>query len=296
MSINYKRSLERAEKYLKIIKKFIKSERRFYKEKNLDDFKSNKVYEWLKANSARMQEEINSLDVNNYLLISSSKKSDLNGIFYALPISLELYFLSDDNDEDILERATTIKELLLVYIQLVQEMLEDEGGISSIIPENSKEGILLKILDNIKNTLISTHLSKYFKNNKECMILRNNFLSLVEFEKNENYKYCMVAMGAIIEFLLIRYCNKKNIAPLDNKGNTVKKKNSNFWNYVQVAIMHNIFNEKRRWELIQSHLRDFRNYIHIEKEIKSTLIDESWFNTMKPVFNSILEKFKTTPI
>lgn len=35
------------------------------------------------------------------------------------------------------------------------------------------------------------------------------------FEKSKNYKYIMVSMGSILEFILIRYCEKKIIPPSD---------------------------------------------------------------------------------
>ena len=53
-----------------------------------------------------------------------------------------------------------------------------------------------------------------------------------------------------------------------------------------------IFNQKKRWEIVQNHLRDFRNYVHINKEVKEELIDKSWYATMKPVFESLYENFK----
>ncbi len=47
-----------------------------------------------------------------------------------------------------------------------------------------------------------------------------------------------------------------------------------------------------RWKIVQSHLRDFRNYIHISKEVKSVEIDEKWYESIKPVFEVLNNHFK----
>ncbi len=99
----------------------------------------------------------------------------------------------------------------------------------------------------------------------------------------------MVLMGAILEFLLVRYCKNNNIPPEPYNN----RKGETFANYIESAIKNDIFGEKKRWEIVQSHLRDFRNYIHILKEIQSTEIDEKWYETIKPVFEVLYNKFKS---
>ncbi len=118
---------------------------------------------------------------------------------------------------------------------------------------------------------------------KEKEILAQNIDLLLKFEYERNFKFCMIMMGAILEFLLIRYCEKENI----HKG-------KNFVSYINTAIEKDIFQEQMRWKLVQTHLRDFRNYIHIQKEMESTEIDENWYNTMKPVFEVLYNKLKSS--
>lgn len=96
-------------------------------------------------------------------------------------------------------------------------------------------------------------------------------------------------MGAILEFLLIRYCENNNISPEPYNS----RKGKGFANYIESAIKYDIFSEKRRWEIVQSHLRDFRNYIHILKEINSIQLDEKWYETIKPVFEVLYNKCKS---
>lgn len=98
----------------------------------------------------------------------------------------------------------------------------------------------------------------------------------------------MIAMGSILEFLLERYCKRKEIKPElynDKKGET-------FSNYIEAAIKNEIFGDKKYWELVQTHIRDFRNYIHIQKEVKSSKLDFNWYKIIKPVFDYLLKNFQ----
>jgi len=123
---------------------------------------------------------------------------------------------------------------------------------------------------------------KYLKGDNEKEIFINNIRDLLKFEYEHRFKFCMVMMGSILEFLLDRYYEINH---------TPKK--SKFYANIDTAIQKDIFGEKKRWEIVQSHLRDFRNYIHINKEIKSTKIDESWYNIIKLVFEVLYKKFKS---
>ncbi len=123
---------------------------------------------------------------------------------------------------------------------------------------------------------------KYLKSSNEKEILINNIRDLLKFEYEHRFKFCMVMMGSILEFLLDRYLEVNNFS-----------KKREFSANINTAIQKDINGEKMRWKIIQSHLRDFRNYIHINKEMKSTSIDESWYNTIKPVFEVLYKNFKS---
>jgi len=149
-----------------------------------------------------------------------------------------------------------------------------------------------KQIDNIID-IFSKH--KVFKNDGEKEILKRNIKSLKLFEYFEDYKYCMVAMGSIIEFLLIRYCKSNKISPesfTDHLGNTLPANKKQFANYVQAAIKNNILNQKYSWFIVQNNLRNFRNYVHIRKEVKEEQIDIKWYESIKPAFEKIVESFK----
>lgn len=105
----------------------------------------------------------------------------------------------------------------------------------------------------------------------------------------------MIAMGSILEFLLKKYCKLNNISPesyTDPLGNTVPANRKSFVNYVQSAIVNNLFGQEKSWHMVQNSLRDFRNYVHINKEIQEEKIDEGWYKSIGIGFKRILSNFR----
>ena len=129
----------------------------------------------------------------------------------------------------------------------------------------------------------------FFNSNNEKSVFENNLKSLETFKLVKNYKYCMIAMGSIIEFLLVRYCKDQSILPEDfirDDGTTQSGKN--FSNYVQAAIKHDLFGQRKSWYIVQNNLRSFRNYVHISKESKEEKIDKGWYQAIEPIFDKLL--------
>ena len=174
--------------------------------------------------------------------------------------------------------------------KLLEIIFREVRELSAVLLSESEDYSVFIVYKNEYYKKILKHsisqLDSYFKTEDEKELFKKNLISLIEFQITKNYKFSMIAMGSILEFLLSRYCHYKNIVV----------SGKNFYNYVQSAIDNNIFGEKKRWELVQSHLRDFRNYVHIIKEIKETKIDQKWYETMKPVFESLYDKFKQNSI
>ncbi|TKJ23998.1 MAG: hypothetical protein CEE43_02200 [Promethearchaeota archaeon Loki_b32] len=151
-----------------------------------------------------------------------------------------------------------------------------------------KDSSIKEIIENLSSMNL-------FENENEKKILKSNLKSLYIFKKIYDYKYCMIAMGSIIEFLLVRYCNKNNIEPepyTSPDGSIIPAGKKHFCNYIQSAIKYDILGQKNSWYLIQNNLRQFRNYIHISKEIKEEEIDYDWYISTKGVFNRIIRNFK----
>ena len=151
----------------------------------------------------------------------------------------------------------------------------------SILSNPNKNQEILEALDE-KN---------FFEKDKEKKIFEENMTSLRYFEYIENYKYSLISMGAILEFLIIRYSEMNNLEPVDEDGKKVNVKNAKFYNYIQTLIYNDIFNQKKIWEYVQNYIRDFRNYIHIKKEMNEEKIDKTWYNNAKPIYEKILKEF-----
>lgn len=148
----------------------------------------------------------------------------------------------------------------------------------------------------IKKIILNLDGLGLFNDNREKQIILENLLSLRKFELIRDYKYVMVSMGAIVEFILVRFCKKFHFLPkdyIDSKGKIHPfGKKPKFVNYVQSAIDNNILGLSSSWRLIRDYLRNFRNYVHIEKETKEEIIDEDWYKTMKAVFKRIILNIK----
>ncbi len=135
-----------------------------------------------------------------------------------------------------------------------------------------------------------------FNNDEEKEIFKRNMNSLQFFESIGDYKYCMVAMGSIIEFLIEKYCILNSISPEPYtnpfSGDVLPAKRKKFANYVQSAILKDILGQKNSWFIIQNNLRNFRNYVHINKEVNEENIDINWFKIIKPAFDKIINSFR----
>ena len=191
------------------------------------------------------------------------------------------------NKSEFLEIIDGVKRKIKEYISMViKDPKLIEAEFSFIKSESFKE--YKSKLEQEENDIILGKLSSYLEDKREERIFLKNIKILLRFEYEHNYKFAMILMGTILEFLLLRYCKNHEIGP-ESYNNRIS---NSFANYLEAAIKKEIFGEKMRWKLVQSHLRNFRNYIHIQKEITSTEIDEKWYATIKPVFEVLYGKFK----
>ncbi len=132
-------------------------------------------------------------------------------------------------------------------------------------------------------------LNQFLYDYKEKEIFKESLKDLIRFEYEKKFKYAIILMGSILEFLLIRYYAVNNIELSSVYG---KKRYYKFSELVNYAIKTDFMNEKKRWEIVQSYLRDFRNQIHLINEMRERRIDEKWYETLKPVFEFLYDKFK----
>jgi len=191
-------------------------------------------------------------------------------------------------DNEYLSKYQTHLSILSNALNIWEERIINDLKISnntnSLLSTNNFENRLKEILNN--------SLDSYLRNKKERNTLQNMCFSLLITEIFQSYNISLILMGSIIEFLLERYCKSKNIPPEPFNGSHGNR----FANYIESAIKNNIFEEKRRWEIVQSHLRDFRNYIHISKAVKSEEIDKKWYETIKPIYEALINKFSSNVV
>jgi len=190
--------------------------------------------------------------------------------------------------KEFLDIIDGVKRKIKDYISIISKDPDNiKADHNFIVDENYRE--YQKKLHSEKSDILGGKFGIFLENEKEKNIFLKNISCLLKFEYEKDYKFCLILMGAILEFLLIKYCKNNNISPEPFNN----RKGKNFVNYLESAIKNNIFGEKLRWEIVQSHLRNFRNYIHILKEIEEPEIDENWYNTMKPIFEVLYNKFKS---
>lgn len=213
--------------------------------------------------------------------------------------------------------------VILVWIGVISLIIILHYSLSKVYCQNCKEFVhpifsrhicelnikdkkskLKKIINNLlkdefkRVDKIITDIEKHniFNNDEEKEIFKRNMHSLQFFKSIGDYKYCMVAMGSIIEFLIEKYCKLNGISPESYtnpiSGDILPAKSKKFANYVQSAILKDILGQKNSWFIIQNNLRNFRNYVHIEKEINEEKIDINWFNIIKPTFDKIINSFR----
>lgn len=81
------------------------------------------------------------------------------------------------------------------------------------ICESEKENVFdhRQIMQQIKKNSKILKEKRFLSNEKEMEIFEENLLSLRIIEHSNDLKYCMIAMGSILEFLLIKYCMIKKL-------------------------------------------------------------------------------------
>jgi len=201
-------------------------------------------------------------------------------ILLVIMIILDIFLIFTRTPLDYIDSFVLILSNNVIFLVIIFEKLIIKRDVNSQF-----EKIMLNI------NLIIERLTelKIFHSNSEKRVFEKNFESLHIFKLTQNYKYCMIAMGSMIEFLLVRYCKDHSItpAPIIRDGGKTQS-GSNFSNYIQAAINNDLFGQRKSWIIVQNSLRSFRNYVHISKEIREEEIDSSWYLAIVPIFTKLL--------
>jgi len=249
----------------------------------IECYSKTKKRSWVKKNLSHILVLIPWIYPIAYTIRSIQNISSTHNIFDQSGNPIDVYVQGNDIEKVI----SGVKAKIIEYTSKVisnPENLKIEFKTRN--EENSEK--YKQNLENLSDEISILKSNKILRNDEESKIFFNNMKCLYEFKRNLNFKYSIIAMGSLIEFLLIRYCQNHNLSPEKFNG----KKGYYFSHYLETAIKRNLFNEKKRWEIVQRYLRGFRNYIHIDKEIKSIKIDYGWYKTLAPIFERLYECFK----
>jgi hypothetical protein len=119
------------------------------------------------------------------------------------------------------------------------------------------------------------------------------YQTLSFFKQKKLWKYCVIVAGSIIESLLAYYVEQHTSCGIDLiKPNSKRKEEKSFNELLTEAEDKNLFDIKRDWRFIKDHIKDFRNYIHLRKEIKEGYsVDESIYLGIEPILHKVIETF-----
>ncbi len=124
------------------------------------------------------------------------------------------------------------------------------------------------------------------------LILRE-FRTLMHFKQANQWKYCVITAGSIIECLLIYFVELHSGCGIDLVNPNSRKGEEKSFNELLIeAENKNLFDVKRDWRFIRDHIRDFRNYVHLRKEVKEGYsVDESIYVGIESVLMKMINVF-----
>jgi hypothetical protein len=96
------------------------------------------------------------------------------------------------------------------------------------------------------------------------------------------WKTAFEKINSVIEYLLTLHFISQGIE---------FKERSNYTELLEIAIINNIFAEKKIWALLQNFCRDARNHIHLIREITENIDFVCWYKIIEPIFTKILTHF-----
>jgi len=155
------------------------------------------------------------------------------------------------------------------------------------------------IQDYIKKTKIFTNP---IITNRDIILKEYNALEILI--RNELWKDACIKMGSILEYLLTKWLEYNNETLITHSQN--KKQNplgkAQFYDKIRFYIekarikYNNEIGDKTQWEIVDKVIREYRNYIHLQKyEKRITLdgyLDKNDFELLKKPFNQILDYFQ----
>ncbi len=142
---------------------------------------------------------------------------------------------------------------------------------------------------------------KQFITNRKLVLQEHK--SIVDLIKLGYWKDACIKMGSILEYLLTKWLENKNINRINHSkiSNSKSLTKATFFDkmcyYLETAGSNFSFEigKDTEWGIAQNIFRDYRNYIHLqeyEKRISNIgLLDEDSFSILEPAFKAIVKYF-----
>ncbi len=158
-------------------------------------------------------------------------------------------------------------------------------------------------MDILQNYIIETEiLTSPLITNRNMVIGEYN--SILISIKNKLWKDACIKMGSILEYLLTKWLESKNIKQITHshlkkqKSLSRAKFNDKIIFYLEIARFNynNEIGDRTQWEIVDKVIRDYRNYVHLQKYEKRITqdgyLDINDYELLNKPFRQLINYFK----
>lgn len=138
-------------------------------------------------------------------------------------------------------------------------------------------------------------------NNHDFLIKEyNNLRLLIE---SQLWKEVCIKMGSILEYLLTKWLRSKNISQVTHsqRSNPKNIDKASFWDKIMFYLesgritYSNEIGDNTSWSIVNNVIREYRNYVHLEKYEERILtdgyLDKGDYDQLSPAFEQIIQYF-----
>lgn len=155
------------------------------------------------------------------------------------------------------------------------------------------------IQDYIKKAKIFTNS---ILSNRDMVLKEYNALEILI--RNQLWKDSCIKMGSILEYLLTKWLESKNVPTIYHSQNKKQQPldKAYFYDkirfYIETARIKykNEIGNQTQWEIVNKVIREYRNYIHLQKYEKKIALDgyldKNDFELLNKPFNQIVDYFQ----
>lgn len=196
---------------------------------------------------------------------------------------------------------------------LFSMIIEHTCQVRKISPLGSTEYLDLYITNAISPlTDYGYRILNLFKNSTQLFqssiitnqdMLRTEYNNLQLFIDNQLWKDVCVKMGAILEYLLMKWLKSKGVTHITHiqMRNPKDINYTSFWDkimyYLEIARLdyNNEIGDNTSWSIVNDVIREYRNCVHLEKYEEKIMIDgylgRTDYNQLLPAFELIIQHF-----